>query len=68
MKVKEFEFGTVRYDDIRGRLLCAKCGKQLAGDDIAVNLDGEWCCADCSGDKIGVRPILARTLEEIING
>lgn len=68
MSKREFEFGVISYDDIRGRVLCAKCGKPLAGDDIAVKLDGTWCCAECSGKKIGVRPILARTLEEIING
>lgn len=66
MSKREFEFGIVSYDDLRGRILCTKCGKPLVGDDIAVKLDGEWCCAECCGEKIGVRPILARTLEEII--
>lgn len=66
MSKREFEFGIVSYDDLRGRILCGRCGKNLVGDDIAAMIENEWCCAECCGEKTGVRPILARTLEEII--
>ena len=66
MTKRVFEFGAVTVDELRGRIVCGKCGKNLVGDDIAAKIDNAWCCADCCGEKTGVRPILARTLEEIV--